>query len=106
MINRGRGADGPAPIAPIGAAACLADLGCAADQAGRRAFSRTLRSLTVMRYVVGGYPAGGERSRQALNGKAHASAACAPPFRPVHDARDQAQQRGESQRRYPPDARN
>ena len=25
---------------------------------------------------------------------AHASAACAPPFRPVRDARDQAQQRG------------
>ena len=25
---------------------------------------------------------------------------------PVYDARDQAQQRGESQRRYPPDARN
>jgi hypothetical protein len=39
-------------------------------------------------------------------GGQHASAACAPSFRPVYDARDQAQQRGESQRRYPPDARN
>jgi len=53
---------------------------------------RTSRSLIVMRYVGGEYPAGGERSRPALNGKVHASAACTPPFRPVHDARDQAQQ--------------
>ena len=37
---------------------------------------------------------------------ARCGGACAPPFRPVHDARDQAQQRGESHRRYPPDAGN
>ena len=53
---------------------------------------RTSRSLTVMRFVLGRYPAGGERSRPALNGKAHAPAACCSLFRAVRDARDLAKQ--------------
>ena len=52
----------------------------------------TSRSLTVMPYVVGGYPAGGERSRPAPNGKLHASAACCSLFRAVCPARDLAKQ--------------
>ena len=62
-----------------------------ARSTGRRAFSWNF-SITVMRYVVGGYPAGGERPRPALNGKAHASAACCSLFRAVRDARDLARQ--------------
>ena len=65
------------------------------DRLQRRVGARspgTSRSLGVMRYVVGGYPAGGERSRPALNGKAHASAACCSLFRAVHPARDLAKQ--------------
>jgi hypothetical protein len=53
---------------------------------------RTSRSLSVMRSVVGGYPAGRGRSRPALNGGVHASAACALPPGPVRIVHDQAQQ--------------
>jgi len=39
-----------------------------------------------------GYPAGRGRSRPALNGEAHASAACASLFRHVHESCDLAEQ--------------
>jgi hypothetical protein len=42
---------------------------------------------------VGGYLDGRGRSRPTLTGRAHAPAACGPPFRLVLDIRDQAQQR-------------
>lgn len=52
------------------------------------------RSLSVMWSVVGGYPADRERSQPALHGRAHALAACVPPFRVVCDASDQDRRSG------------
>jgi len=61
--------------------------------AGRRAFSWNI-SITQCDAVcqLAGYPAGHGRSRPALNGRAHASAACASLFRRVHDSCDLAKQ--------------
>jgi len=65
----------------------------AARSAGRRAFSCNI-SITQCDAVcqLAGYPAGHGRSRPALNGGAHASAACASLFGRVHESCDLAKQ--------------
>lgn len=65
-----------------------------APNGARRALSGTSQSLSVMRPVVGGCPACRERSRPALNDRAHALTACAPPFAAVRDVSDQDRRSG------------